>query len=201
MKNTICLLLAAFSLLPLSHAQYLLDSVSLAHEYEYKSLKEALAKPDSVHKLSLKRQKLTAIPPEVFAFPYLQELNLANNKIKILTPEIAKLKNLSYLNISKNLLETLPKEIGELTKLQTLIASQNEDLSSFPPEMSKMENLTYLDIWGTSISEFPDQMGKMTNLKWIDLRTINLSKDEKKAIEELFPQAKIYTSEGCNCGP
>lgn len=201
MKHIICLLLSTCSLLFTAQAQRLLDSTSLSHEYEYKSLQEALANPDSVHKLSLKRQKLTAIPEEVYSLPYLQELDLTNNKIKALPPEIARLKNLSYLNVSKNLLETFPKEMGELSKLQTLIASQNEDLSSFPPEMSKLDKLTYLDVWGTSVGEFPVEWGKMQNLKWIDLRTINLNKDEKAAIEELFPQAKIYTSEGCNCGP
>jgi Leucine-rich repeat (LRR) protein len=201
MKTIICLLLTICCLLPTAQAQRLLDSISLSHEYEYKSLQEALANRDSVHKLSLKRQKLTTIPEEVYSFPYLQELDLTNNKIKALPPEIAKLKNLSYLNVSKNQLETFPKEIGELINLKTIVASQNEELSSFPAEMSKMDNLTYLDIWGTSISEFPPEWGKMKNLKWIDLRTINITKEERTAIEELFPEAKIYLSEGCNCGP
>lgn len=199
-KVILLLLISNFQLLT-SNAQRLLDSTSLSHEYEYKSLQEALANPDSVHKLSLKRQKLTTIPEEVYSLPYLQELDLTNNKIKMLPPEIARLKNLSYLNVSKNLLETFPKEMGELNKLKTIVASQNEELSSFPAEMSKMDNLTYLDIWGTSISEFPPEWSKMQNLKWIDLRTINLNKEEKAAIEELFPDAKIYLSEGCNCGP
>jgi Leucine-rich repeat (LRR) protein len=202
MKKVIFLLLTfSLSHVLTANAQRLLDSTSLSHEYEYKSLQEALANPDSVHKLSLKRQKLTTIPEEVYSLPYLQELDLTNNKIKTLPPEIARLKNLSYLNVSKNLLETFPKEVGELTKLQTLIASQNEDLSSFPPEMSNLNKLTYLDVWGTSVGEFPHEWREMQNLKWIDLRTINLNKDEKAAIEELFPDAKIYTSEGCNCGP
>ncbi|MCG3164760.1 MAG: hypothetical protein POELPBGB_00519 [Bacteroidia bacterium] len=201
MKYILCLLLTVCCLLPAANAQRLLDSIALSHEYEYKSLQEALANPDSVHKLSLKRQKLTTIPQEVYSLPYLQELDLTNNKIKVLPAEIAKLKNLSYLNVSKNLLETFPKEMAELTDLKTLVASQNEELSSFPAEMSKMDNLTYLDIWGTSISEFPKEWSKMKNLKWIDLRTINITKDERAAIEELFPEAKIYLSEGCNCGP
>jgi Leucine-rich repeat (LRR) protein len=201
--NKIVFLFLTFSLFYLipARAQRLLDSISLSHEYEYKSLTEALANPDSVHKLSLKRQKLTTIPQEVYSLPYLQELDLTNNKIKALPPEIARLKNLSYLNVSKNQLETFPKEMGELSNLKTLVASQNEELSSFPPEMSKMESLTYLDIWGTSISEFPKEWSKMKNLKWIDLRTINITKEERTAIEELFPDAKIYLSEGCNCGP
>jgi Leucine-rich repeat (LRR) protein len=201
--NKAIFLLLTFSLSHLlnAKAQRLLDSISLSHEYEYKTLQEALANPDSVHKLSLKRQKLTTIPPEVYTLPYLQELDLTNNKIKVLPAEIAKLKYLSYLNVSKNQLETFPKEIGELTLLKTIVASQNEELSSFPAEMSKMDNLTYLDIWGTSISEFPKEWAKMKNLKWIDLRTINITKEERAAIEELFPEAKIYLSEGCNCGP
>jgi len=200
MKKVFCLLITVYCILFTARAQRLLDSTLLSHEHEYKSLQEALANPDSVHKLSLKRQKLTTIPEEVYSFPYLQELNLANNKIKALPPEISKLKNLSYLNISKNQLETFPKEIGELTKLQTLVASENDELSSLPPEMSKMEKLTYFDIWGTSISEFPEEMGKMKNLMWIDLRTINITKDERDEIEKLFPDAKIYMSDGCNCG-
>lgn len=182
-------------------AQRLLDSIALSHDREYKSLEEALANPDSVHKLTLKRKKLTTIPNEVYSFKYLQELDLTNNRIPVLPPEIAKLKNLSYLNVSKNQLEKLPKEIGELTNLKTLVASQNDELSVFPPEMAKMENLTNLDVWGTSVSEFPVEMGRMQNLNWIDLRTINLTKDEKAEIEKLFPNAKVYFSEGCNCGP
>ncbi len=201
MKKTILLFLVSCFLFPASYGQRLLDSVSLSHEYEYKNLAEALANPDSVHKLSLKRQKLTTIPAEVYTLPYLQELDLTNNKLKALPPEIGKLKNLSYLKVSKNQLSTFPPEIGELKKLQTLVASENEELSSLPAEMSKMDKLTYRDIWGTSISEFPKEMGAMKNLKWIDLRTINITKDEKEEIEKLFPEAKIYFSEGCNCGP
>ncbi len=185
--------------LTLSASAQLLDSTKLSKARMYKSLTAALNNPDSVYRLSLKREKLKEIPPEVFTLPNLQELDLSANKLKSIPPEIAKLKKLQKLDLSKNKIDTVPPEFGELENLWSLVISQNY-IASLPPEFAKLQKLRYLDMWSNEIDEFPPEMAKMKNLEWIDLRTINIWDEQQDAIQELLPNALIYFSPSCNCG-
>lgn len=177
----------------------LLDSAQLSRAREYKSLEAALRNPDSVYKLTLKRERLKEIPQEVYQLPNLQELNLSANKLTEVPSDIAKLKKLQKLDLSKNKIEKVAPEIGELENLWSLIISQNY-ISSLPPEFAKLQKLKYLDMWSNEIDTFPEEMAKMKNLMWIDLRTINIWDEDQDAIKELLPHATIYFSPSCNCG-
>lgn len=177
----------------------LLDSAQLARAREYKSLEAAMRNPDSVYKLTLRRERLKEFPKEVYQFPNLQELDLSANKIKEIPTDIGKLQKLQKLDLSKNKIEAVPKEFGELGNLWSLVISQNY-ISSLPPEFAKLQKLKYLDMWSNEIDEFPEEMAKMKNLMWIDLRTINIWDEKQQAIKDLLPHAHIYFSPSCNCG-
>lgn len=177
----------------------LLDSTKLGKVRMYKSLTAALNNPDSVYRLSLRRERLKEIPPEIFTLPNLQELDLSGNRIKVIPPEIAQLKKLQKLDLSKNRIETLPPQFGELENLWSLVISQNY-ITELPKEFANLQELKYLDMWSNEIDEFPDEMRKMKKLAWIDLRTINIWDEKQEAIKELLPNATIYFSPSCNCG-
>ena len=88
----------------LSWAQNKLLSLNELEEvYTFTSLTEAMAKPDSVIKLSLKHKKYKAIPKEIFLFKNLQSLDLSKNKIEEIDEEISSLTQLQELNVAGNL--------------------------------------------------------------------------------------------------
>ena len=164
-------------------------------------LEEALKQdPLKVYKLSLKKQKLTHLPPEIFQFKNLQFLNLKGNKIKVFPKRIGAFKYLQELIITANKIEVVPKELGELINLKRFVAGSNF-IISIPPEIKNLKQLNYLDLWGNNIAFFPAEIQELKeNLEEIDLRVIQMSKDESKKLKELLPNTKIRFSESCDCG-
>lgn len=192
----ICILLLALNL-STSLAQHSLEGIE--DVYQFTSLEEALAKPDSVFRLKL-RTKLTELPAELFSsFPNLVELNLSRNQLKALPNSIGQLKNVKRLIVDRNKLASIPKEIGQMESLQELILNRNE-LTEIPKEISGLKNLYLLDLWSNNISDLPQSMKDMPNLKEVDLRVIVISDDLKEEIRELLPNVKVHMDKGCNCG-
>lgn len=175
-----------------------LDSLTLDTLEAFTSLEEALKNPDKVIKLSLRKQKLKAFPPEILRFRNLQYLDLSKNHIREIPESIDTLQQLQVLILSKNDIETLPKELGRLRNLRTLNINQNE-LVALPPQIGNLENLRYLDLWSNNISHFPDQMKYMKSLKVMDLRVILINDADQKRIQEMLPHTRIFFSPGCKC--
>src|ERR1041385_8569397 len=103
-----------------------LSMAQLENETLYTNLKKALEEPEKVTRLKLSKERLRAIPPEVFLFPNLKELDLSKNKIEEVTDSIGLLVNLVSLNLSNNKLTALPASIGKLKDLKMLYAARNE---------------------------------------------------------------------------
>jgi Leucine-rich repeat (LRR) protein len=166
----------------------------------YTDFKFALKHGDEVIKLSLKKQKLSRLPEELFtAFPNLLWLELSKNHLDTLDQRIAQLQNLQYLDVSKNVLTTLPESIGKLKKLKRLIVSQNK-LESLPIEMGQMESLEYLDAWSNDLPDLPHSLISCKNLKEVDVRVVAFSESKKKEILNRFPGVIMHVTPGCNCG-
>ncbi len=200
-KKCSLLFIAIFFVLSCFHSKaqtQLLDSLSLDTAKAFTNIDDALKQPEKVIKLILKRDKLNAIPSEVFTFPNLQYLDLSKNNITEVSPEIKQLKNLQYLSLEKNKLERLPSEIGTLNNLYYLNIGQN-DLLALPPEIGNLEKLKYLDAWFNNLSIFPNELTNLKNLKVLDLRSIIISDKEKKRIQVLLPKTKIHFANGCGC--
>lgn len=177
----------------------LLDSIANDTVKTYYSLEEALKQPDKVYKLELRKEKLTEFPKEIFLFKNLNSLNISKNKIPSLPKEIGTLTNLQYLDISLNDIDTLPNEIGNLIHLKELIINRI-DITYLPTTIGNLNQLEYLDAWGTFIEYFPDEMKKMSSLKKLDIRVVNIYRDEKLRLKEMLPNTKIYYDKGCDCG-
>ncbi len=175
------------------------QSPSLEDFPVYKDLNEALSNPEIVYRLNLSKQKLEALPAQVFLLKNLRELDLSKNKIKITPQEIKQLSQLEILDLSKNQLDSFSSEICALVKLRILRISRN-NLSAIPSEIENLQQLEILDLWDNNLSLFPDNLNKLTSLKKLDLRGILLDEKQQKNIQELLPQTKIYFSPSCNCG-
>lgn len=176
----------------------LLDSMALDTLTAYTSIAEAMKNPDKVVKLVLRKQKLRAIPKEVFQFKNLQYLDLAKNNIKSIPDSIGVLTQLQYLDLSKNVIEQLTASLGKLTELFYLNINNNE-FSSLPPQMGNLTKLRTLDMWSNNLDDFPENLKNMTSLQLLDLRNILIPDEKQRYISSLFPHTTIHFSPSCNC--
>ncbi|MEZ5174135.1 MAG: leucine-rich repeat domain-containing protein [Bacteroidia bacterium] len=165
----------------------------------FSSLKEALAQPDSVTRLSLRRKRLRSIPLEVYLFPNLRELDLGSNKISALPDDLGRLEKLEILRLSRNKLDSLNKSIGDLKELRYLDLGKN-NISKLPYEIGNLRKLEFLQIWGNEVSQLPESISDLTTLKWLDMRAILLTDSEREDILLLLPDTELLISPGCNCG-
>lgn len=138
------------------------------------SIQEALQHKDSVSTLILKKQNLQLFPLEILELKNLKRLDISRNYIKEIPPQIQELKHLHYINMAQNQLSFLPKEMSQMP-IDTLI------------------------LWDNMIRAFDTSFSNL-NLKYLDIRAIQMTRKEQKAIKKLFPKARIRKDHPCNCG-
>lgn len=145
-----------------------------SQDFSKKSLKNLEKSKDSVECIILKNQNLKEIPSEIYSYKNLKKLILSRNKIKHIPDSLSTLRNLHYLDLSSNYIDSLPPSLSELS-LDTLI------------------------MWDNPIYTLPKEFEKW-DLKYLDLRAIQMNKEEQKYIKSLFPRARIRMDHPCNCG-
>lgn len=164
----------------------------------YRSIGE-VAHPDSVVQLSLRRQHLKSIPPDVFSYRNLQVLDLSRNRIRIIPDSISRLTELRDLNMERNKIHSVPSAIGSLCHLRRINLSRNPILD-LPASMSQLSQLEELIIWSTGVIEFPDSFRSLNyTLKLIDMRACPLMHNHQEAIEEMLPTPRKRWNYTCNC--
>lgn len=182
-----------FQILPLY------DSITLDTMVGFTDLESALKDPEKVVKLTLRKQKYTAFPAELWKFPNLQYLDLSKNKISEVPDSINFFANLQVLHLSKNEIEFLPREIGDLSNLMILDINQNE-LTAIPPQIGKLKKLRYLDLWSNNLSIFPDELKELSEtLMVLDLRVILINAEQQERIRTMLPKTTIHMSPPCKC--
>ncbi|MGB0881516.1 MAG: leucine-rich repeat domain-containing protein [Vicingaceae bacterium] len=201
-KNKLYKFLAStlFILLSFNISAQLIDFAALDTLPTY-TLEEALKQnPLEVYKLNLKKQKLTELPKEIYQFKNLQVLDAQKNKLKTFPKRINEFTLLQELNITANKIEIVTKELGSLVHLKKFRAGSNL-IISIPPEIKHLKTLEYIDLWGNNIGFLPLEIEALKdNLKEIDMRVIQMNKQEHQKIKELLPNTKIRFSESCGCG-
>lgn len=219
MKKVILLIIAtSFFLVKNINAQSgMLDTASLSKQKVYTSLSEALASKETVYRLHISDNSLTALT-DIGKLTNLQDLMIYSNKITQLPPEIGKLKNLqtlwimckltalppeignlinlNYLNLELNKLESLPPEIGNLSKLETLFLMFNR-LKSLPSEIGNLKNLTGINLCGNKLSSVPSSIKNLINLTYLNLAFDNLNENGIDNLKKSLPNCYI---ENTKCG-
>ena len=141
----------------------------------YKDMNHALANPDSVFQLQLKRKGLNAFPSELCQFPNLHKLDLSKNKIGVFPDSLYHLINLSFLDLSRNKIASIPVSINQLIFLE------------------------HLDLWHNDVDTLPDQILELPNLNYLDIRGISMSHDDYGKYKDMMKGVDFYLSEPCDC--
>ena len=92
-------------------------------------------------KISLRWNRLTYLPKELFNIKQLKILELNNNNLVNLPMEIGQLENLQKLNLNLNNLQKLPEEITHLRRIQYLNIKNNKILELSNGQVSWLKNL------------------------------------------------------------
>lgn len=78
--------------------------------------------------LSLRWNRLTSLPDELFNLQQIETLELNNNALEYISSKLVKMTNLKHLNLNINDLKLLPKEIIQLKQLEMLNIKNNKHL-------------------------------------------------------------------------
>ena len=141
----------------------------------YKDIDQALANPDSVFQLQLKRKGLNAFPSELSQFPNLQKLDLSKNKIGAFPDSLIHLINLTFLDLSRNKIASIPVSISQLISLE------------------------HLDLWHNDVDVLPYQISELPNLNYLDIRGVSMSHGDYGKYKELMKGVDFYLSAPCDC--
>ena len=141
----------------------------------YKDLDHALANPDSVFQLQLKKKGLSAFPSELSQFPNLQKLDLSNNKIGAFPDSLNYLINLTFLDLSRNNIVNIPASISQLIFLE------------------------HMDLWNNYVNALPNQIFELSNLNYLDIRGVSMSNSDYKKYKEMMKGVDFYLSSPCDC--
>lgn len=165
------------------------------HFYSLEELKTA--HPDSVLAISLKKQKLTELPEELFRFTKIRYLDLEKNEFGDLS-RLGEFTELVYLNVGKNKLINFPVAICQLKNIEELILNRN-DFSYIPPCINYCQKLTSIDLWETPVTSLPNEMHSIPTLKSIDFSGVRMNPTQQKNLKELLPNVKLILDAPCDC--
>ena len=179
-----------------AHAQ-LLSAAALDSAKVYTDLEEALKNPESVYVLRLRRSKLQQLPPEILKLQNLNRLELPRNRLTQFPIELARLPYLQEVNLARNQIDTIPPGIGQFPALRSLDLGHNS-LNSIPDDIGELKHLQYLNLWGNFISFLPQSLQQCKQLKEIDLRVINLNKEQQDILRSQFPNVRLRMEPACN---
>ena len=99
------------------------------------------------------------------------------------------------ISFSKTNIQRLPEGLKDFANLQNLDLSFT-NIVYLPEDFYQLYALKTLNLRGTAIASLPDGL---ENLEMIDMRMIDLSRDEQEAIKAQYPEVKIFFSSPCQC--
>ena len=156
------------------------DTSSKKLNLEYLNLKSL---PSIFHKapfisrlsiLSVRRNQLTELPPEIDQCQALQCLDVFDNQLTALLPEIGLCKALLELDVSDNQLIALPQEIGQCRALQWLDIYDNR-LTALPPTIGQCRTLRVLNVSNNPLTTLPNEILQLHHDCTVNLTGSSLS--------------------------
>lgn len=146
------------------------------------------------HTVKLKRgdeDKLMSI----CACDHLVTLVLIHLQTSTLPPCLSEKKNLRELRLIGPSWLVMPDMIADMKGLEILEVSESS-LHIIPEWLAKMPNLHTIILQGTDVSTLP--IG-LDHLHKIDLRNIEINRNQQRAIRAQYPKVKIFFSSPCHC--
>lgn len=120
--------------------------------------------------LSLWKQRLGAVPDEVWLRTDLQTLVLAGNDLTEISERVGDLSKLRMLDLGHNRLRELPVGLGGLGGLRDFLYLHDNRLTQLPASLGRLQRLRYLNISENAFEIFPEVVTTMGSL--IELRVI-----------------------------
>ncbi|CAN0069149.1 unnamed protein product, partial [Ectocarpus sp. 8 AP-2014] len=119
--------------------------------------------------LKLRKNRLSAVPPELFSLESLSLLDLTGNAIRELPEEgLGAAVALKGLLLSGNRLSRLPSSVGSLHGLETLELSDNT-IRSLPESIDGLKRLATLTVSNNGLASLPESVGGLRSVKMLDL--------------------------------
>ncbi|MCY3414222.1 MAG: hypothetical protein INQ03_21435 [Candidatus Heimdallarchaeota archaeon] len=145
---------------------------------EIEKIDETSRLPGNLRLLSLKGNKITNLPHQIFDLKRLLLLDLSRNQLDSLSVKVEQLESLSQLYIESNKLTEIPEEIVNLNNLQNL-SLDNNTIGSLP-NLNSMHRLEYLRLEGNNLLIVDNNLA-LPNIKEINLNRNNISSIENEA--------------------
>lgn len=108
---------------------------------------------------------------------------------------LAKAEKIKSLSFSKTEIDKLPNNIKSFNQLESLDVSFTK-MIFLPEEISELANLKFLNLRGTQITALPEGL---EHIETIDMRMIEMSREEQVLLQSQYPGVKIYFSSPCKC--
>lgn len=143
-----------------------LDELQL-QENELVSIPVGISRLSNLTKLSFYKNKLTALPKDLFDLN-LKVIDLYYNELEVIPEWIGELENLEILFLAHNRIYALPESVGNLTRLDELYLHHNR-LSVLPESLSNLTELKVARVNDNYLEDFPTQFLGLTELKDLDI--------------------------------
>lgn len=186
MLKTIGLLLGALMLAACSPREHFWKKPDIGHRYV--KLKEALAATPPARNLWLYDQNLTQIDPQLWTLTGLERLSLRKNKLAAIPVDVARLSRLVWLDLGENQIAALPPDLCKLPALSQLYLNDNA-LTELPADLGSVQTLTYINLDRNQLTALPPEIVKLSALKWLRLNG-NQLKALPENIQLLAPTLK-----------
>ena len=180
------------------------DFINQRAQYkEYNDINTALKHKHDVLSLNLENQGLSELPDELVELDRIESINLLGNYFESFPKVLSRMKSLKEISLSSNNLSYVGPEIGELANLRILYINFNE-IDSLPREIGKLKNLQYLEMGCNPINTLPEEIKNLTQLQELHIDNSESSSErfseaQKKHIQELLPNCKIYFDMNKDC--
>ena len=154
------------------------------------ALPEWIGELSSLTELTAASNRITRIPDGIYELRALENLDLADNAIETVSDRIGELAELRRLAFSGNRLTQLPAAVGRLAHLEYLYLNQNL-LTELPPEIGDLQKLSELQLAYNRLTELPSKLSRLLALEWLTLRDNPLLPGQRERIKAALPSCTI----------